>query len=206
MPTVVYPEVTVTWPKGWCPDKVEPRKSWVSNDYLRICIDLDGVVCEYDFPKIVKDFFGIDLDASDIYAYDLPDVLVVSQQEINAMFEKQVYGSPTLVKGAAVTLTDWQSQGHELIIYSNRVKYMGETELIRWLKKYRIPFNFLTNGHGQYDVHIDDSAAKLMATNSRKKLLYTQPWNKRCLNIKRQLIRVLNWKEVNYFVYTLLDD
>lgn len=169
--------------------KVEPRKR-------QICIDIDGCICEYDFPKIVKKFFDVDIFPSMIFAYDLADVLGVSPRIINIMFREQVYGKPHFIPGAIETLKAWKSRGYELIMYSNRVKYMGDLGLAEWLIKYKIPFSGVDGGLGRYDIHIDDSPSKLMATNSAIKLLYTQPWNIRCHNITGKLIRVNNWQEV----------
>lgn len=188
MPTVVYPEATITWPKEWCLDRV----IWPQ----RICIDLDGVICEYDFPKIVKKFFGVDLSAQAIFAYNLADVLGVDSALINTMFEEQVYGKPNLVEGAIDTMKEWKSKRYDLVIYSNRIKYMGYDGLANWLLDWQIPFSGIDGGKGEYDAHIDDSPSKLMATKSKLKLLFNQPWNERCLNITGTLKRVYNWDEI----------
>ncbi len=190
-PTVVYPRMTVVWPKMET-EVIRPTK--------RICIDLDGVVCEYDFPKIVKNFFGVDISSQSIFAYDLADVLGVDSALINTMFKEQVYGRPNFIPGAIDTLRLWMSIGHEIVIFSNRVKYMGDIGLAEWLIDYQVPFSDIDGGKGEYDVHIDDSPAKLMSTNSVKKLLFNQPWNERCLNIKGQLIRVNSWEGVKRYV------
>ena len=166
----------------------------------KICIDLDGVICEYDFPKIVKNFFGVDLLAQAIFAYDLADVLGVAPALIDTMFKEQVYGKPNLVEGAIDTLREWKSKGHDLVIYSNRVKYMGQGGLSRWLRNWHIPFGRVDDGQGVYDIHIDDSPSKLMATDSRIKLLFDQPWNKRCLNITGKLVRMKNWEGIREYV------
>ncbi len=190
MPVEVLPEMTIVWAK----------EDWLNTSNIlwrkRICIDLDGVVCEYNFPKIVKDFFGVELKAHEIVAYDLADVLGVKPEDINAMFKDQVFGSPTLISGALGSLIEWQDKGHELYIFSNRIKYMGYWGLHSWLKRYNIPFSNIDDGKGEYDVHIDDSPSKLMGTNSKLKLLFTQPWNVRCKNITGKLVRVNNWEEV----------
>ncbi len=170
----------------------------------RICIDLDGVVCEYDFPRIVKNFFGVDLSAQAIFAYDLADVLGAAPALINTMFKEQVYGPPNFVDGAIDALKIWEAKGYELVIFSNRIKYMGEFNLAKWLIEYQIPFDGIDGGLGEYDLHIDDSPGKLMATNSKVRLLYTQPWNQRCLNITGELIRVNNWQEVRDYVSSFL--
>ena len=190
-PVEVLPEMTIVWPSKWWLDSI------VFNEPKRICLDLDGCVVQYDFPKIVKDFFGVDLSSQAIFAYDLADVLGVAPALINTMFKKQVYGEPNFTKGAIDVLKDWESKGHELIIYSNRVKYMGKSGLIGWLIGYEIPFTSITDGSGTYDIHIDDSPGKLMATDSKFKLLYSQPWNEKCLNVTGRLIRVNSWQEIN---------
>jgi len=203
MPVEVLPETAS--PKGWTWEEIHPLKGWVIEWSKRICVDLDGVVCEYDFPKIVKNFFGVDLSAKAIFAYDLADVLGVSPILINIMFKEQVYGKPNFIDGAIETLNKWEGK-YELIIYSNRVKYMGHKGLESWLVGWQIPFNKIDGGRGSYDVHIDDSPGKLMATDSKLKLLFNQPWNERCLNITGKLTRVQSWKEIREHVHTLLDN
>mgnify|MGYP001608251789 CR=1 FL=1 len=167
---------------------------------MKLCIDLDGCVVQYDFPKIVKDFFGIDLSAKMLFAYDLADVLGVAPALINTMFKEQVFGKPNFIEGAIDTLTIWEAKDYELYIFSNRVKYMGVEGLRSWLIEWQVPFTNIEDGRGEYDVHIDDSPAKLMSTNSKVKLLYSQPWNIRCLNITGELKRVYNWGEVSNLV------
>jgi len=199
MPVEVLPEMTLVMPKV---KDLFANVKWNK----RICLDLDGCICEYDFPRIVKGFFGVDLSAQMIFAYDLADVLGVAPALINTMFKEQVYGRPNFVEGAIETLKEWKSKKYELVIFSNRVKYMGYEGLAKWLIEWRIPFSGIDGGQGSYDVHIDDSPSKLMATNSRIKLLFDQPWNQRCHNITGKLIRVKNWEGVKAYVCASLDD
>ena len=187
MPVEVLPEMTIVWPKiVW---------------RMRLLIDIDGVICEYNFPKIVKNFFGVDLSSHTIFAYDLADVLGVAPALINTMFKEQVYGPPNFIDGSLEMLKEWKSKGYEIYIFSNRVKYMGEVNLAKWLIDNKIPFNDIeVTGWGEYDYHIDDSPAKLAATDSKVKLLYTQPWNRRCLDIRKQFTRVNSWSEIKSIV------
>lgn len=162
----------------------------------RILVDVDGVICEYQFNKIVKHFFGVDISKWQIYAYDLADVLGVAPVMINNMFKEQVYGKPTFTEGAMETLNEWHKK-HSIVIYSNRIKYMGGIGLVEWLTKYKIPFEGIDmNGTGTYDYFIDDSPAKLQSVDSKVKLLYSQPWNIHCFNLIGNLRRVHSWEEI----------
>lgn len=163
---------------------------------MRLCLDLDGCVVQYQFSKIVKNFFGVDLSPRAIFAYDLADVLGVAPILIDKMFHEQVWGEPNFIEGAVETLIEWQDKNYELVIFSNRVKYMRYDGLAEWLTDWRIPFSGIDGGQGSYDVHIDDSPSKLMATDSKLKLLFNQPWNTRCINITGKLERVFNWEEI----------
>ncbi len=194
MPTVVYPEWTMSCPK------IEDLFSKIVGE-KRILIDIDGVICEYNFPLIVKNFFGIDLSAEAIYAYDLADVLGVAPLLIDTMFKEQVYGKPNLVTGAIETLTEWKAKDYELLIFSKRTKYMGYEGLIKWLIEWQIPFNDVDLfGKGVYDYFVDDRPSKLQSVNSKVKLLYDRPWNRGCRNIEKNLIRVYDWQTIRDIV------
>ena len=77
---------------------------------------------------------------------------------------------------------------------------MGREGLAKWLIDWQIPFTDIDNGLGEYDFHIDDRPEKLCDTNSKVKLLYTQPWNKSCLDIENKLTRVKSWFEIQGIV------
>uniref|UniRef100_A0A6M3L2P0 5' nucleotidase n=1 Tax=viral metagenome TaxID=1070528 RepID=A0A6M3L2P0_9ZZZZ len=165
----------------------------------RLLLDIDGVIVRYDFVGLVKRYFGVDIEPKAIFAYNLADVLGVSSKEIDDMFQEQVWGEPVFMDNALDTLNEI-SKIYEIIIYSNRIKYMGEMGLVKWLINYQIPFEGIDYGQGEYDIHIDDRPEKLEDTKSSIKLLYTQPWNVSCLNVKNNLIRINNWEGVRNYV------
>ena len=173
----------------------------MTKDIKRLLVDIDGCICAYDFPKIVKNFFGVDLSSQAIFAYDLADVLGVSNVLINMMFKEQVFGKPQFIDGSLEVLNEWVEKGYDIGIFSNRVKYMTWYGLMKWLKDNKIPFHGIDEkGTGAYDFHIDDSPGKLASTVSEVKLLFSQPWNKRCYDIKKQFTRVFNWQEIKEIV------
>ncbi len=168
---------------------------------LFFCIDLDGCVVSYKFSDLVKKYFNVDIKEEDIYAHDLPDTLGVSSKEVDFMFHEQVWGKPNLIEGAIPVLKAWWSKGHHLIIYSNRVKYMGIDGLERWLRQYEIPFSdIVTENTFMYDFAIDDRPRKLEDIDSKERILFNQPWNRKCWNIKGNLTRVFNWQEIEDIV------
>jgi len=173
----------------------------MNSNTKRILCDIDGTITEYDFNRLVKDFFGVDLSPMVIFAYDLADVLGVSKALIDTMFAETVYGKPNYIDGSYEVLSEWQAEGYEIIIFSNRVKYMGEMELAKWLIENDIPFSGIdSTGLGNYDYAIDDRPAKLADVEANIKLLYHQPWNARCYDIERQLTRVKSWDEIKGIV------
>ena len=165
----------------------------------RILVDVDGVIVSYDFTDLVWEKFHIRINPHHIFAYNLADVLGVTSKAIDEMFFDQVWGKPEFIKGAIETLSEWKSK-YEIVIYSNRVKYMGYDGLTRWLIDSGVPFSGITGGQGFYAFHIDDRPKKLCDTNSSVKLLFTQPWNLRCLNIENRLTRVNSWQEIRDIV------
>jgi 5'(3')-deoxyribonucleotidase len=161
----------------------------------QLLLDIDGVVVEYDFTGLVRRYFGVDVEPQSIFAYNLSDVLGVSSKEIDNMFYEQVWGNPIFIEDSIEVLNEIK-QHYEIIVYSNRFKIMGMFELTKWLIDNKIPFDGVSCGDDKYSFHIDDRPEKLEDTNSSIKLLYTQPWNIKCHNIKNNLIRVNNWQEV----------
>jgi len=167
----------------------------------KVIVDIDGVVIQYPFPKMVKNFFGVDISTQAIFAYDLADVLGVAPVMINTMFREQVYGKANFIDGSQEVLQEWWDKGYDISIFTNRIKYMGKLDLLKWLKDNDIPFHGIdVKGKGAYNYHIDDSPGKLASTMSEVKLLFDQPWNKRCLDLKNQFIRVRSWQEIRKLV------
>jgi len=196
MPIIVYPEMTIAFPKiEDLFDKIIFPK--------RILLDVDGCITTYNFPSLVKKCFGVDISGLVISAYDLADLLGVSNLAIDLMFRDTVWGKPTFQEGALETLKEWKQKGYELVIFSGRTRYMGEMGLVQWLEDNKIPFDGIdVIGRSHYAVQIDDRPSKLKNTDSKLKLLYDQPWNRSCANVEKDLIRVYNWRDIKERVNT----
>ena len=167
---------------------------------MRILLDLDGVVVKYPFQKMVKKHFNVDLDKCTIFAYDLADVLGVAPVLINTMFKDQIEGKPEFIEGALDVLNSWKDK-HEIVIFTNRLKYISHEKLSEWMDKYKIPYHGISfTGQEGYHFHIDDSPAKLASTNSSIKLLFSQTWNVKCHDIMKQFKRVNSWSEIKELV------
>ncbi len=166
-----------------------------------ILVDIDGVVAKYNFKAMLMKHFGITVPDSWIYAYSIEDCLGLPSQDVWRMFVEEAKEPPAFIDGAQDALKKLIRK-HTIYIYTNRVKIMGAAPLRQWLNDNHIPhdalyFNDLVHSD-TYDYHIDDSPQKLMDTNGavRHKLLFDQPYNRKCKNITGKLQRVADWAEV----------
>jgi len=165
-----------------------------------VIVDIDGVVCQYDFPKMLKKHFGVSVDNKLIHSYSIEDCLGLPGDLVSKMWEEEAYNKPNFIPGALQALKKLHSQ-HLVFIYSNRAKIIGDYALYQWLKENKIPFEDLYSrehaySRPRYVYHVDDSPQKLMDTGAENKLLFDQPWNRGCKNILGELKRVKSWKEV----------
>uniref|UniRef100_A0A6M3K3M4 Uncharacterized protein n=1 Tax=viral metagenome TaxID=1070528 RepID=A0A6M3K3M4_9ZZZZ len=174
---------------------------------MKILCDVDGVIANYDFPAITKEFFGVAVSNEDIHAYSLEDVLGLPRQVVHHMFLEVCQRKPRMVSGAYNALKAFIMNGIEVYIYTNRLQFMTVQGLITWLQQFNVPFSGIAvfnerNLNTTFDFHIDDSPQKLMDVNGhvKRKLLFDQPWNRKCRNILGTLERVSSWKEIEQIV------
>lgn len=172
-----------------------------------ILMDLDGTICQYDFPKLLEKYFHCSIPNGDIYAYALEDVLGVTPAEIAKMFKVEVYNRPCLIEGAISTINSFISKDYQVGIYSNRIHYMSMVELEDWMEAYGIPYSYVATKDDLPDyvyAHVDDNPSKLMELTELTKVKYSillnQPWNNKCLNITGKLQRAMNWQEVRNII------
>lgn len=174
---------------------------------MNLIIDVDGVICQYDFPTIIKKHFGVDIPKGAIYTYSIEDALGVSSVDVGKMFQVETHAEPKLMPGAIKSLWQFLDSGFEVCLFTNRLNFMTVEELEDWLGKWEIPYSsILTPQTLPNYTHacIDDSPQKLMLVDStinvKHPILFTGILNKRCLNITGRMIRAKNWKEVRKII------
>ncbi len=171
-----------------------------------LIVDVDGCIAQYDFPAILKKYFGVTLTNKDIYAYSLEDCLGTSSAAIEDIFIKECFAPPNFIPGAINTLKYLMARDDEIYILTNRLHFMSETEFEEWAEKYGIPYTAILNGRLPEYAHaqVDDHAVKLMNTQQlttvKHSILFNAPWNRRCLNVTGQLERAKNWGQVKEII------
>ncbi len=169
---------------------------------MRLLIDLDGTCVEMPLREIVKKHFHVDIGSFLINAYDLSDLLGVTNKAIDLMFKDQVYGKAHFYPRVLNTLNQWSAKGYGIVINSHRTEYMGEEGLAKWLIENKIPFQGIdSKGNvGVYDFAIDDRPSKLQDSNSKIKILFNQTWNSHCFDLHKNLVRVNSWEEIEKII------
>jgi len=172
-----------------------------------LLIDIDGVICQYDFPRLTKQYFGVEVPNAGVFTYSLEDSLGLPPKAISDMFAKEVFAEPNMIPGAIQQLERFIDSGYAVLIYSNRLHWMTQEELGDWLDKWGIPYTDVING-GQLPSYIhgyvDDSPVKLLSVDEqtivKHLILFTNPWNKRCLDILGKFERAKNWNQVRRII------
>ena len=168
-----------------------------------IIVDLDGVICQYDFPKLIKKHFGVAVLPEWLWCYGLEDSLGLPFDEVHRMFAKEAFAPPTFIDGAISALASLILRDYNVCILSNRTKYMELEDLTDWASTYKIPFSqVITCASLPSYVHvaIDDWPRKLLELDSKttvkKLLLFQQPWNEQCHNLLERLTFVRDWNDI----------
>jgi len=169
---------------------------------MNILCDVDGCICQYDFTHLLAQRFGVAIPNEQIYTHDLVEALGITNSESNSIFDEAVHEHPYFIYGAQATLGRLKQAGHVVWIWTGRLKYMTIQGLEAWLDRYEVPYNYavLDGNERKYDVHIDDAIPKLMGSSAPIKLLFDQPWNRMCHNVRGALTRVYSWAEIEEII------
>ena len=170
---------------------------------MKIGVDIDGTIADYNLTATTKKHLGRE-EANDVFiCFSESAILKGPGEELLAVFQKYARQKAILIDGAVESIRRLRDKGHNIIIYSNRLLFMDKAELEDWLRDNKIPFTavWAKRNPPQLDYHVDDNPAKLvnLGDGTRNKLLFDQPWNRRCLDVAN-IRRVYNWKEVEEII------
>jgi uncharacterized HAD superfamily protein len=191
----------------------------MDNTKLNIGIDIDGVIIDFidefirfyrkKYPRFRK------LRKSHIRSYDLGSILGLQRDEINELVEHTIInGKFELNEGADRVLRE--ISGDNIYICTSRPPRHHDRTL-KMLDNFDIPYRkILFKPEGRkleallmempgFDLFIEDNVAEAIRLSRLVKqvLVFKQPWNEGCLNVRRTLKYVNNWDEiltaVNYY-------
>lgn len=178
----------------------------------RLLIDMDDVICENGFIRMVNDFLGTKYKAEDANSYFVNDLIPVDKFEAWVKFfeEKNVYDYVNIVKDAPEVIEKLNKFYDIYIItayiFRDKPEISGNQlkNKFDYLSK-KLPFIdpekfiFLSNKELiDADIRIDDSVDKLKG-KAAMKLLFTAYHNKNITDDElkeKKLTRVNSWKEI----------
>lgn len=169
-----------------------------------LIVDVDGVIAQYNFPRMMKKWFGVSVKNEDIWCYSLEDALGLDPFLVEEMWVAEADEPAIFIPGAIKSLEELRLAGYKILIRSQRAKIMGAERLEGWLEENKIPFDqVLATPLDMPDyahAAIDDRPSKLSLLNELVKvktlILFDQPWNRQCLNIHGRFYRVKTWAQV----------
>ncbi len=173
-----------------------------------IGLDLDGVVAEFVEPFLVelRKEFDISLTRSDVISYDLAEMTRLSRTEIDRFVDELstsgFYASLKPVDGAPSSIRSL-AKLYGIYILTTRPQ-ASHRDTVRWLRRYRIPYDSLefcefgnkVSKDDQLAVFVDDNLeqAAIAADHVPLVLLFDQPWN-RTNDMPTNCRRIAGWSE-----------
>ena len=172
-----------------------------------IVVDIDGCVCQYDFPRLIKKHFGMGILPEWVWCYSLQESLGLPKNAVNRMFEEEAYKDPAFLPDALRVL-ERMVQGNNVYILSHRENIMGRRDFKVWLGRHHIPHTQIISCKtlpSHVHVAIDDYPTKLLEvaskTNVEDLLLLVQPWNVQCRDLLNWFTWVESWKQIEEELY-----
>jgi len=174
---------------------------------MNIALDIDGVIIDFvsSFISLAEKRFDQPIKYEDIYCHDISQALALPKKDLYSLFHETLFRNHfRLIDGALDGITALNKDHNIYLITSRHERYKKST--MQLLDNHRISYNDIYFSQfmkkHQVDIHFDvfvedcvDEAVNLSQRNCQV-LLYNQPWNTRCLNMKNLFKRVYNWDDI----------
>ncbi len=174
---------------------------------MNLGFDIDGVIADFSqaLLETIKKNYGLALNKTDIYCFDLNVVLGITKSEGKQLIIEVLQKDLPLNTGAKETLEQLSREGHSIYLLTSRYDVLRDITQ-SWLKEKGVPYTqlHLLNVGEKYlakveplDLIVEDSLEEALGWTQKVKnvLVYDQPWNK-TLNVKNLTKRVYNWDEI----------
>jgi hypothetical protein len=174
---------------------------------MNLGFDIDGVIADFSqaLLETIKKNYGLALNKTDIYCFDLNVVLGLPKSEGKQLIVEVLQKDLPLNTGAKETLEQLSREGHSIHLLTSRYDVLRDVTQ-SWLKEKGIPYTqlHLLNVGKKYlakvdplDLIVEDSLEEALGWTQKVKnvLVYDQPWNK-TLNVRNLTKRVYNWDEI----------
>ncbi len=191
---------------------------------LNIGVDIDGVIVDFisefirfyhkKYPRYKK------LKKEHICRHSIESVLGIFAEEVYELIENTtLYGDFKLIDGADTVLRELED--HNVFICTSRPERHRE-KTVKLLEKYQIPhkklifrgnnkkLDVLLREMPRFDIFIEDNIAECIHLSKlvKRVLVFRQPWNSNCLNVRGTLKYVDSWDqvrdEIKNYQYNLL--
>ncbi|MBD3170049.1 MAG: hypothetical protein GF307_11240 [candidate division Zixibacteria bacterium] len=185
----------------------------MENERLIIGVDIDGVIVDFisefikayhkrypRFRKIKKEM---------IARHNIGSIIGLFDEEIIDLIEHTtLFHELPLIEGADITLTKLAEE-NDIYICTARPEHHRE-RTIDMLSQYNIPYKKLIfRGRNKklevilkelprFDIFIEDNIAEAIHLSKlvKRVLVFRQPWNDNCLNVRKTLKYVSSWDEI----------
>ncbi|MBW5458844.1 5' nucleotidase, NT5C type [Clostridium sporogenes] len=176
---------------------------------LNICIDIDGTITEpYYWLDISNKYFNKNIKPEDIIAYNIEDVLEITEEEYMKFYEKykiRIHTEEKLRKGAKEVLNELNKY-HNIYFVTAREKSL-EVLTKSYLINHSIKFRdlYVLGSHYKVDkakdlncdIFIEDNPTNALELSEAgfKVILLDTNYNKH-IKENENIIRIENWDEV----------
>ncbi|GEM_PF-973567 len=181
---------------------------------LNIGVDIDGVIIDF-ISEFIKTYHSKyprykRLKKEYIRRHSLESVLGLFEEEVYDLIERTtVYGDFKLIPGADRVLSEFTSEGDNIYICTSRPERhrLRTIELLDNLDIPRKKLIFKGNGKKldvilkempHFDIFIEDNLAEAIHLSKlvSRVLVFRQPWNNNCMNVRGSLKYVNSWDEI----------